>query len=83
VLSKGECITSAAIAPQSGPCGSGGEPFKTAKSRVVNEFEKSYIKGLLATHSGNISKSAHAAQKNRRAFFQLIRKHRIDVENFK
>lgn len=83
VLSEGESLTPAAIASQFRQSDAGHEPFKTAKSRVVTEFEKSYIKGLLLTHHGNISKSAHAAQKNRRAFFQLIRKHGIDVDDFR
>jgi len=83
VLSEGESISSTAVAPQCRQPEPGREPFKMAKSRIVSEFEKSYIKALLLTHRGNISKSAHAAQKNRRAFFQLIRKYRINVENFR
>jgi DNA-binding NtrC family response regulator len=57
--------------------------FKDAKARVVNRFEKSYIERLLLSSQGNITKAAQAAQKNRRAFWQLIRKHRIDVQTFK
>ncbi len=57
--------------------------FKEAKAKVVNEFERNYIESLLIAHQGNISKAARAAQKNRRAFWQLIRKHQIDVQNFK
>ena len=59
------------------------ESFKEAKATVVAQFEKSYIHGLLLAHQGNISKAAQAAQKNRRAFWQLIRKHRIDIQSFK
>jgi DNA-binding NtrC family response regulator len=59
------------------------ESFKEAKATIITHFEKSYIKGLLLVHHGNISKAARAAQKNRRAFWQLIRKHRIDVQDFK
>jgi transcriptional regulator with PAS, ATPase and Fis domain len=57
--------------------------FKEAKAQVVNKFEKKYVKGLLLVHQGNITKAAQAAQKNRRAFWQLIRKHNIDVQEFK
>jgi molybdenum-dependent DNA-binding transcriptional regulator ModE len=32
---------------------------------------------------GNISRAARAAQKSRRAFWELIRKHQIDVKNLK
>src|SRR6266545_7639664 len=42
-------------------------------------FEKSYIQGLLRVCRGNISKAARLAQKNRRAFWQLIQKYKIDV----
>ncbi len=57
--------------------------FKEAKANVVNKFERTYIEKLLLSYKGNISKSAQAAQKNRRAFWQLIRKHQIDVQTFK
>jgi DNA-binding NtrC family response regulator len=57
--------------------------FKDAKANVVNKFERSYIERLLLSYKGNITKAAQAAQKNRRAFWQLIRKHGIDVQNFK
>lgn len=59
------------------------ESFKEAKATIITHFERSYIKGLLLAHQGNISKAARAAQKDRRAFWQLIRKHGIDVQSFK
>jgi len=59
------------------------ESFQAIKSEVIAKFEKSYIQGLLLAYQGNITKAAQAAQKNRRAFWQLIRKHRIDVQSFK
>jgi two-component system response regulator GlrR len=59
------------------------ESFKAAKSRAVMQFEKKYIEGLLATCEGNISKAARAAEKNRRAFWELIRKYKIQVEGMK
>ena len=59
------------------------ESFREQKARVVAEFEKKYMQGLLITHHGNISKAAQAARKNRRAFWELIKKHRIDVQQFK
>lgn len=59
------------------------ESFQQAKNRMVEQFEKTYIKGLLLSNHFNISRSAHAAQKNRRAFWELIRKHHISVEALK
>lgn len=60
-----------------------GESFQQAKARVIEQFEKDYIQNLLLAHQGNISKAAQAANKNRRAFFELIRKHQMDVLAFK
>jgi DNA-binding NtrC family response regulator len=57
--------------------------FKDAKSQAVAQFEKKYIQDLLSAHQGNISQSAKAAQKNRRAFWELIRKHKIDPRSYK
>lgn len=59
------------------------ESFQKAKSRIVAQFEKSYIERLLLSYDGNITRAANASQKNRRTFWQLIRKHRINVQSFK
>ena len=59
------------------------ESFRTAKSRVVDAFERTYIERLLTAHDGNVTHAAQAAKKNRRAFFELIRKHRITVQRFR
>jgi DNA-binding NtrC family response regulator len=59
------------------------ESFQEAKNRMVEQFEKTYIKGLLLSNHFNISKSAQAAHKNRRAFWELIRKHHISVQGLK
>lgn len=59
------------------------ESFKAMKAKVVEEFEKTYIKKLLFAHQGNISKAAKTAQKNRRAFWQLLKKHQIDASPFR
>lgn len=60
-----------------------GISFKEAKEKHIERFEKIYIEGLLMTHQGNISRAAQAAGKHRRAFWELIRKHGIDVQRFK
>jgi DNA-binding NtrC family response regulator len=59
------------------------ESLQQAKARMVEKFEKTYIQGLLVAYHGNISRAAQAAQKNRRAFWQLIRRYQIDVQHFK
>ena len=59
------------------------EGFQQAKARAVAEFEAAYIRDLLLLHQGNISHAAKSAEKNRRAFWELIRKHGIDVRSFR
>jgi two-component system, NtrC family, response regulator GlrR len=59
------------------------DSFSATKAAVIANFERTYILRLLHVHHGNITKAAQAAQKHRRAFWQLIRKHRIDVSQFK
>ncbi len=66
-----------------GQTSAAGESFQQAKAKIVRQFERDYIQRLLLSHNGNISKAAQAARKNRRAFWELIRKHHIDVHNFK
>ncbi|HEX8651023.1 MAG TPA: sigma-54 dependent transcriptional regulator [Pyrinomonadaceae bacterium] len=62
----------------------GHEPsFKEAKISFIAQFERTYIQKLLVAYQGNITKAAQAAHKNRRAFWQLIRKYQIDVQSFK
>jgi two-component system response regulator GlrR len=55
------------------------ESFKDAKARVIEQFEEDYVTKLLVAYRGNITRAAQAAKKNRRAFWELIRKHHIDV----
>jgi DNA-binding NtrC family response regulator len=57
--------------------------FKRAKAEAVSRFEQSYIENMLATYHGNISQAAAAARKNRRAFWELMRKHGIRAEPFR
>ena len=57
--------------------------FSEMKARVVSQFETNYVQGLLLAYKGNISKAARVAQKERRTFWELIRKHNIDVQKFK
>ena len=59
------------------------DSFQEAKAKVIAQFERTYIQGLLLAHQGNITKAARAAQKNRRAFWQLMRKHLLDAHSFK
>ena len=59
------------------------DSFSTAKSRVVRSFERSYLEQMLSACSGNITQAARAAKKDRRAFFELMRKHAIEPKQFR
>lgn len=61
----------------------GTRSFREAKAIVLRQFERSYIQALLLAHCGNITRAAQAARKNRRAFWELIRKHAIDARSFR
>jgi two-component system, NtrC family, response regulator GlrR len=53
--------------------------FREAKIR----FERAYVEDLLSANKGNITRAAKAARKNRRAFWELIRKHNIDANYYR
>ena len=57
--------------------------FREAKAMHIAAFEKAFIIELLGACEGNITHAARLAKKSRRAFFQLIRKHQIQVHQFK
>jgi two-component system, NtrC family, response regulator GlrR len=59
------------------------ESFRAAKARIVENFERTYIEQALLTCAGNITNAARLAKKNRRAFWELLRKHRIDPQPFR
>lgn len=56
------------------------ESFQRAKARVIGDFEKNYILRLLVLNGGNISRAARTAGKNRRVFWELMRKHDIRID---
>ena len=49
-------------------------PFKDAKARLVDHFERSYWKKLLNQHRGNVSAAARQAGIHRKSAEYLIRK---------
>ena len=61
----------------------GEEPFHVAKARLIENFERSYIEHLLVSHEGNVTHAARDAQKNRRAFFELMRKYNISSDAYR
>jgi two-component system response regulator GlrR len=80
VFSKTDMIKSEEIdIPVVAQADSGLESFNCLKSKVIADFERGYLRTMLEQHGGNIGQAARAAQKNRRVFFQLMRKHQIRV----
>ena len=59
------------------------ESFKEAKQHVVNRFEQGYLSYMLRSTKGNIAQAATLAKKNRRSFWELMRKHNIDAEQYR
>jgi two-component system, NtrC family, response regulator GlrR len=59
------------------------ESFRAKKARAISEFERCYLHEVLLASGGNITHAARAAQKNRRAFWELMRKYKIDIEKYR
>ncbi len=51
------------------------QSFHETKARVVQRFERDFLETTLRAHDGNITRAARAVKKNRRAFWELLRKH--------
>lgn len=56
--------------------------FQAMKTKMIDEFERTYLSKLLSVHQGNISQAARAARKERRAFQRLLHKHGLDRRIF-
>ena len=90
-----ENVVEAAVALSDGPLIRGGDllfeaqgtfppaSFREAKERAIRQFEHDYIVNMLSSCGGNISEAARSAGKNRRAFWELIRKHGLDIQELK
>lgn len=52
--------------------------FRQARAQAIEHFERLYVEALLRKHSGNVTRAAREAQKDRRAFGRLIKKYSID-----
>lgn len=53
--------------------------FKEAKRTVVDAFELGYVTKVLAIAGGNISEAARLSGKHRRAFWEILKKHRAQL----
>jgi transcriptional regulator with GAF, ATPase, and Fis domain len=55
------------------------KPFKDEKNRLIDDFERQYIKELLARNNGNVSKSAREADIERAYLQRLIKKYGLNT----
>jgi DNA-binding NtrC family response regulator len=62
------------VAPRAG---SAGLPYREAKRRAVEDFERAYAAELLERHRGNVARAAEAAGIPRQTLHRLKSKHRI------
>ena len=77
-LDLGSCLYLARMKEQPGapvPVFASDAPFKTAKGRLVDQFELEYVRALLDRNRGNVSRAAREAQIERAYLQRLIRKH--------
>ena len=77
LLGESEIIEAGAVVLPASEGERSGGSFRALKAQAVKQFERSYLAALLQEHQGNISAAARAAQKNRRAFWELLRKHQL------
>jgi two-component system response regulator GlrR len=57
------------------------ESFTQAKAKAVGSFERQYLVNALQRCKGNITQAARLAQKDRRAFGRLVKRHKIDRQD--
>ena len=79
-LSRGAALVIDDALEERPPVGAGDAPdlslpFKEAKARVVDAFERAYIDAILKRHEGNLSAAARAAEIDRKHLRELLRKH--------
>jgi DNA-binding NtrC family response regulator len=51
------------------------EDFRRAKIVAIQKFERGYVESLLEKYSGNVTRAAREAGKDRRAFGRLVKKY--------
>ena len=56
-------------------------PFKVAKQKLVDEFDRRYLQALLEAHDNNISAAARAAGIERMSIYKMIRRLGLDEDS--
>ncbi len=55
------------------------EPYKLAKARTIEAFERTYLQNLLARHQGNVARAARAGEVDPAWIFRLVKRYAIDL----
>jgi DNA-binding NtrC family response regulator len=58
----------------------GGMSFREAKERTVGEWERDYVRALLARHQGNLSRAARSVRMDRNHLRELVVRHGLRAE---
>ena len=58
-------------------------PFKDAKERLLEGFEREYVARLLGRCEGNISRAARESGLHRKSIERLLKKHQLDARAWK
>ncbi len=56
--------------------------FKEEKRKLVSEFEQNYASKMLSLNAGNITRAAKAANMDRKNFWQLLKKYKIQAQDY-
>ena len=75
VLSNGDLIELADLGLPKDGFFAEEQSFRAMKTRAIQRFEHDFLATIMYAHGGNITRAASAVKKNRRAFWQLLRKH--------
>lgn len=51
--------------------------YRATRARVLADFERAYVVGMLVQYRGNVTHAARAGRQDRRAFWHLMRKYQI------
>ena len=84
LFSDGPRLLPSHFASPARPASSGAPlSFRDARERALSSFERRYVEDLLRMHGGNITRAAREANKDRRAFGRLVKRHGIDPRDLR
>ncbi|MFP4058577.1 MAG: sigma 54-interacting transcriptional regulator, partial [Candidatus Brocadiia bacterium] len=70
------------LRPGEQPSGPPADASELTFREAKGEFEKHYLETLLEKHDGNVAQASEAANMSRAHFYELIKKHGIDLPSY-